>query len=341
MTVEDVRWPVPRKPRRAKLKGPRFIRPEVFSAALTDVIGQEALKTKLVSAFSQYTLFLDDASAGRPIVMVYGPSGTGKTFAIEMLTRAAGLPFTLANGAAISPPGVKGVTMREVMAQHWLEHRTSEGVIYVDEIDKWAGGNPSTEEGMFKRALQAELLRYLVSESVTFFDDAKDEERLEDVVFETKRTFWILSGAFTGLDAIVRKRLPGTFLQKEEMWENAILGDFTRFGLLEEMVNRIDTWAWTKPLTRRQIVDILRTQARPAWIRRFAAIGCELTLDEGAIGRCANTGFEMRSGVRGAFAILRRAMDDIYLEASKARAERVTVDAMSIQSGRVEFEAAS
>src|ERR1700686_3247120 len=88
-----------------------FVRPEELDEAVVDVVGQDDMRRKLVSAFSQYTLYLDDRSAQRPVVLIYGPSGTGKTFAVEKLGKACGLPFTAVSSASISPPSYKGLTL--------------------------------------------------------------------------------------------------------------------------------------------------------------------------------------------------------------------------------------
>lgn len=317
-----------------------FKRPEVFEAALTDVVGQIFLKRKLASAFSQYTLYLDDPEAGRPVVLVAGPSGSGKTFTVELLVKTAGLPFTIASAASLSPPGVKGTTLKEMLAGHWLEHHTDVGVIFLDEIDKQAvpAHIATTEEGQYKRAFQTDLLRLLESESLTFMDDSKDIEALEGLIFETRHILWVMAGAFVGLDTMVRKRLAGTNLPPEELWEHALPQDFVRYGFAEELANRIGTWAWTKPLTAQQMIDALQRQDVPRWVRRFRALDCELDLQLGALGACASYAHESKSGVRGASSLLRRTMDDVFAEAGRNQLHQVTVDAHVVRTGHLAGE---
>lgn len=328
---------MPRRPQVVE-RVPWFKRPEVFEAALGEVVGQSALKRKLASVFSQYTLYLDDPYAGRPVVLVYGPSGSGKTFTVELLVKTAGLPFTIASAASLSPPGVKGTTLKEMLAGHWLEHHTDVGVVFLDELDKQAvpASIGSTEEGQYKRAFQTDLLRLLESESLTFMDDAKDIEALEGLVFETRHLLWVLAGAFVGLDGYIRQRLHGTHMQPEELWEHALPVDFIRYGFAEELTNRIGTWAWAKPLTAQQIMDALKRQDVPRWYRRFQALDCELDLQTGALGACASYAHETKSGVRGASSLLRRTMDDVFHEASKLQLRQVMVDANVVRTGHLQ-----
>jgi ATP-dependent protease Clp ATPase subunit len=87
-----------------------------------------------------------------------------------------------------------------------------------------------------------------------------------------------------------------------------------------------------------QIMEILTNQEMPKWIKRFQALDCQLDLDAGALGRCSNYAFESKTGARGAASLLRRAMDDIFYEASKGHYSKVRVDANVVQSGRLEIE---
>lgn len=320
-----------------------FVRPEELDEAVQDVVGQEDMRRKLVSAFSQYTLFLDDESVQRPIVLLYGPSGSGKTFAVEKLGKACGLPFTAVSSASISPPSYKGLTLRDLLIQHWTNHGTDEGIIFMDEIDKWcrgsiAGGNTDNETLSSGIRTQAEVLRYVEMESIRFIDDSKDLAALEGVVFNTKRLLWVFAGAFVGIEALIKAKLHNTHYPEEEIWVHAQPADFIQYGMLPELANRVGTWAWTKPLTRMQIVEILTLQELPRWLKRFQAIDCELLMDAGALGRCANFAFESQTGARGAASLLRRSMDDIFYEASKRHLTYVKVDANVVQSGRLDLE---
>lgn len=323
-----------------------FVRPEELDEAVAGVVGQEDLVRKLKSAFSQYTLYLDEPDVQRPIVLVYGPSGSGKTFTVEALGRACDLPFTPVSSASVSPPSYKGLTLRDLLIQHWKNYDTDEGVLFLDEIDKWcrgsiANGTPDSETLSNGIRTQAEVLRYVEMESIRFIDEARDDEDIEKITFETRNLFWIMAGAFVGLDKVIKKRLQNVHFPEEDVWLHAQPADFIAYGMVPELANRITTWAWVKPLTRQQIMEILRTQELPKWIRRFEALDCELDLDAGALGMCANWAYEAKTGARGAAAIMRRAMDDIFYEASKLHKDYVRVDANTVRSGRLEVEIAS
>lgn len=335
---------------------PELRRPEVFFDALSSLVGQDDLRWKLASTFYQYLLYLHDQSAGRPNLLVYGRSGSGKTFALQQCIAAAGLPATMPSAASLAPPGFRGRVFVDVLIDHWRRWKTDCGVIFLDEIDKWCAGSArqnsrkagdqskvSSELEMGGIALQQELLRTIEGELVTFTDDAKDVEELEDVVFDTGHIFWIFGGAFVNLDRYIRARLRNPHLNEEESWENAIPADFKAYGMTAEFADRISTWAWTKPLKVPQMMQILRDQDESRWRRRFESLGLTLDLRDGALGRVCTHAWEQHEGPRVARAMLNRSLDDVLAISSRHRAENpgwdgvVVVDVDTVQSGRPVF----
>jgi ATP-dependent Clp protease ATP-binding subunit ClpX len=305
--------------------------------ALSGLVGQDDLKIKLSSVFSQYTLYLDDEEAGRPLVLVAGRSGTGKTYAIEKLIEVAGLPYSIASSASISPPSYRGKTMLDIFIQHWIDWECDFGVLFLDEIDKWchaAIGKDAESISMGVRS-QAEMLKYVERDTISFVDESKDLEFLQGVKFCTKNMLFVCAGAFTGIEGLIRKRLHNSYLPNDEIMEHAIPADYKAYGMIGELCDRIETYAWTNPLKVMQIIEILQQQEKPKWERRFREIGCELDLQQGALGRCAQHAYEQHEAARVAKAMLRRAMDDVFVHASVHGLKQVTVDAGVVQSGRI------
>lgn len=320
-----------------------FKRPEDYDEALSAVIGQETLKVKLKSAFSQYTGYLQDESAGRPVILVYGETGSGKTFAIEQLARATGLPMTTVSAPSLSPPSYRGVTMQDAFVRHWMQYRTDRGIMFIDEINKWCstsmtrgdkGAAGAEDIGNGIRS-QHELLRYVEMDSINFVDNAKDIPDLAGVEFNTKNLLWVFGGAFLELPRLIKRRLAHGYIPEKELWAQAQPGDFIAYGMVEEFAMRIQTYAWTVPLDGMQLVEILSTQELPKWQKRFAQIGCELTIEPGAVALVAHRAVAERIGARGAISLMRRSMDDVFYHVSRQQRTRFTVDSDMIVTGQV------
>jgi ATP-dependent Clp protease ATP-binding subunit ClpX len=322
----------------------RFIPPTVFLDALeASVVGQSDMKPKLAYIFSHYTAFLDDPSTGKPLPLLYGPSGAGKTYAIELCCRISDLPLSSIGGAGTSPAGYKGTTLRDLITQHYMDAQSDEGIIYIDEVDKWCRGFMTQYEKADPETIgmnlnkQAECLRYVEHEIVDFTDEAKDIKALKGKRFDTGRTLWIFSGAFVGLDHVVKNRTGQEQITTDDIWEHAEPPDFIRYGMIEEFANRISAWAWVKALDSSEILTILEQQDVPQWLRLFEFIGCKLILDRGALANVAGLALHNKRGPRGAKMYLRRVLGDVYSQAGKYHLTEVKVDGQVMTQGRLDI----
>ncbi len=337
-----------------------FRPPTHFLEAMRVVVAQSDLKRKLAYAFSRYTLFLDDERAGKALPLIFGPSGSGKTHSIEICAQASGLPTTSIGGAGISAAGYKGVTMRDLLTQHYVRHRTSHGVIFIDEIDKWCKGaialdgqKPDPEQVQMAISKQAELLRYVEREDVWFIEEAKDlgalREHDEDAldpedetawkptVFETRRAFWVLAGAFGGLQHVIRQRLQqDNQVDEALLWEKAAPEDFRRYGMQQELVNRCSVVAWVKPLRGTEMIEIMEQQELPRYRLMFEALGCRLDLQTTALAAVSELAVRERTGARGAALRLAHVMSDVFTEADERRLASCCVDARVMLSGHLD-----
>lgn len=311
--------------------------------ALDPVVGQEALKRKLVAAVSQYTAYRINPVVGRPLVLVAGPSGVGKTFSVQLLGEYTGLPYTEVAAASMAMTAHKGLTFRDLLVQHITQHHTDHGIIFVDEVDKWCKGaiGEEAETVALGKRMQAEALRMMTAETAVLADEMEleDGDTEEARTFRTSNVLWIIAGAFTGIDQLVRHRLHGHYnLSSADLWGELIHSDFIRYGMLTELVGRVQTIGWVKPLTVTEMIEILERQEVPAWEAMFKMIGCKLTVSPGALSTCADRAREEHTGVRGAQAFLRRGMEEIYSEASSLQLKTLIVDRISIETGRFDVD---
>jgi len=302
------------------------------------------MKPKLAYAFSHYTAFLDDASVGRPLPLLYGPSGAGKTYAIELCCKISGLPLSTIGGAGVSPAGYKGTTLRDLLSEHFDTHRRSEGVIFIDEIDKWCRGyinqyeKGDPEVVNMNMTKQAEMLRYMEGETVRFLEEGKDVDSLKGETFDTNRTFWIFAGAFVGLDRHINSRTGQEQISHDDIWEHAEPIDFIHYGMIEEFANRINAWSWVRPLDATQVITILDIQDVPKWKTLFAAMNCDLDLDFSALATAASLAIHNKRGPRGAKMYLNRVLGDVYAQAGRLGLDHVRVDGQVMTQGRLEVD---
>jgi ATP-dependent protease Clp ATPase subunit len=239
-----------------------------------------------------------------------------------------------------------------------VRFRRPEGVIFLDEIDKWCLfalsrglDKPDPELVSMGTNKQAELLTYVEREDVWFTEEAKDLGALREadgeavgedaeevawkpVVFETRRTFWVMAGAFDGLHHLVRRRLQQDHLADErDLWEKVSPDDLKRYGMQPELVNRCDVVVWAKPLKGHQMIEILLQQDVPRYVRMFEVLGCKLDLQVSALALACELAVQERTGARGASLRLKHVMSELFTEADTYELTSCTVDAFVMQNG--------
>ena len=76
-------------------------------------------------------------------LLVYGPSGVGKTYGIQVLAKKLGIPFGIVNCNSVVPEGIVGEKFKDKLTQLYMEEddELDNAIIYFDEVDKFFKGN--------------------------------------------------------------------------------------------------------------------------------------------------------------------------------------------------------
>src|SRR3954453_11817086 len=157
-------------------------------------------------------------------VILIGPTGVGKTFLIRSAADLIGVPFVKADATKFSETGYVGGDVED-MVRDLLRladgdvTRAQYGIIYIDEIDKIAAANTGSGRDVSGRGVQTNLLKLMEETEVPARspqDMAGQIQALMEMtqfgkkgpsVINTKHILFIVSGAFGGLEKIIRQRL--------------------------------------------------------------------------------------------------------------------------------------
>ncbi|KXN87923.1 ATP-dependent Clp protease ATP-binding subunit ClpX [Leucoagaricus sp. SymC.cos] len=291
-------------------------------------------------------------------ILVIGPTGSGKTLLAKTLARVLDVPFSVSDATSFTQAGYVGedvdmAIQRLLQAANWDPVRASMGIVYIDEIDKIArktgGVGTDTSRDVGGEGVQQALLRMMEGSVVSV--QAKSAGVPEPPVgagahprsgqraphlatakpdvyhIDTSNVLFILSGAFVGLEDIIKQRtakgsigftanLSGSrsfelprqlpFFTSNRNPSNVLshleTSDLIKFGFIPEFISRIPSVTTLSPLTVSDLRRIL-TDVKGSLISQYQALfgysGVEIRFTTAALDEICRKAAERGGGARG------------------------------------------
>jgi endopeptidase Clp ATP-binding regulatory subunit ClpX len=273
-------------------------------------------------------------------IIMIGPTGVGKTYLVKLIARKIGVPFVKADATKFSETGYVGGDVEQLVRD--LVHEADDnipwaenGIIYIDEIDKIAASQGIAEPDVSRTGVQRNLLKLLEETEVDLkipHDLTSQLEaamrfqktgKIERKKVNTKNILFIVSGAFSGLDKIIGKRLNRSQLgfkrpdSKSESLTAAQLlqqvksEDLIEYGFESEFVGRLPVTAVLDPLNEDDLFQILSNPNCPIALskrRDFKAYGIDIKFEPEALRAIARMAFQERTGARGLVSAMERVL---------------------------------
>lgn len=326
------------------------LKPEDLIAYLDRYIVRQAnakavLATKICTHFNRIKRQQQDGGTTRDLVgqiksnvLLIGPTGVGKTYIVKLIAKHIGVPFVKGDATKFSETGYVGGDVEDLVRDLVREagddiELAQHGIIYIDEIDKIAGSRNTIGADVSRAGVQRALLKPMEETEVDLkvphdpvsmiqeIENFRKTGQKEKRTVNTANILFIMSGAFSELEEIVRKRVAhqgigfGAPLKKEgsdpAMLQQAKSEDLIAFGFESEFVGRLPVRAVLEPLDENDLYEILKNPSNPIILGKkldFDAYGIDIKFDDQALRLLARDASAENTGARGLVSAVEKAL---------------------------------
>ena len=322
------------------------------------VISQdEAKKTLAIAICDHYNHIKRDYETGetphyfKQNILMLGPTGVGKTYLIKKIAQLVGVPFVKADATKFTEAGYVGAnvedTIRDLITQADGNVKMAQyGIVYIDEADKLAGGRKIGGREVSGRGVQNGLLKLLEEteiETRSPFDmlsqlnNAFGQNNNRPKTINTKNILFILSGAFSGLEDIIKKRMNVNQIgfakrkavdNEDNLFSLATTQDFIDFGIEPELIGRLPVRVHCNHLSSDNLFHILQDTKESIlnqYNDSFMSYGIKLDWQPEALQELAEMAHSEKTGARSLMTIFERIFRDYKFELPSTGVETFTV----------------
>ncbi len=301
-------------------------------------------------------------------ILMFGPTGIGKTYLIKLIAKKIGVPFVKADATKFSETGYVGGDVEDLVRDLVKEANDDIelaecGIVYIDEIDKIAASPNVIGAQVSRTGVQRALLKPMEETDVDLkvpHDPVSMMQELEAFQRTGKRSrrrvntsniLFILSGAFSELPEIIRRRLSkqnigfGSRLVKtqkdSDLLQQTRAEDLVEFGFESEFIGRIPVRCILEPLSEDDLYSILKMPNNPVILSKrldFSAYGIKIVFTDEALRVLAKRAAKENTGARGLVSAVEEALLDFEERLPSQELTKFTITRQVLEDPETQLE---
>lgn len=319
------------------------------------VIGQEQAKKGLSVGYYMHLLRLKhqgekNSKIDKSNILLLGPTGSGKTYMLQMLAQMSKVPFVIFDTSKITSAGYVGSDADDclkllVNAADGDIELAERGIIYLDEADK-IKANEGYGKDVGGSGAQQQLLKLLEGSIVTV--GGHNEKKFQ---IDTTNILFVVGGAFSyteeggSLGERIKERekvigfrppakeddeKPKACKEdKKNLVAKLTDKDLHDYGFLPEFIGRLHYRIVLDALTKQELRRIL-TEPRNAIISQyenaFRLSGIKLVIKDDALDTIAEEAFALKAGARSLKTICDKIFEDALFHLPGSSTKEYIVD---------------
>lgn len=284
---------------------------QMYSTIKKTIISQdEQIMQILTSLFKNQKVVnssfsLDMIAKLKENIIVYGPTGTGKTEILKRISKLCKIPIVIEDATSLSETGYIGRKITDMLENLYLAankdiEKAQKGILVIDEFDKLAETAKSDKDHVSRIGVQRSLLK-LLDGSTFYFNNKR---------FDTSRLSVVALGAFTGI-IDEKKQNNGNAIGFEnnnarekanyDDYSKISNDDFVKYGIMRELMGRFSKLVAMNSLSKEDIKKILiESDFSPinTYKLLFDSMNIDFSYDEDFIEYIAEKAMALNSGAR-------------------------------------------